>query len=350
MQKVIANWFKCYFSDSQAVTLFFTIVFTILLLAFMGPILMPLLVSIVLAYLLNGPVTQLERWHCPKMLAIALVLLLVISVILIALLGLLPLLWQQLSNLVNELPHMLTKAETIVTNLPKHYPDYISVTQINNLMNEFNAILTQLGKLALSASLSSIPGVIAVIVYTVLVPLLVFFLLKDSQIIIQWSSRFLPDKRQVLKTIWGEINLQIGNYIRGKIIEMLLVAAVTAITFAIIGLKYALLLGVLVGISVLVPYIGAIVVTVPVVMIGFWQWGFTMPFMYLLVAYTVIIILDANILVPLLFSETMDLHPVAIIMAVFVFGGLFGFWGVFFAIPLATVVKAIINEWPTVKV
>lgn len=81
-------------------------------------------------------------------------------------------------------------------------------------------------------------------------------------------------------------------------------------------------------------------------MIAFFQWGWGDQFIYLMVAHAIIQALDGNVLVPLLFSEAVNLHPVAIICAVLLFGGLWGFWGVFFAIPLATLVKAVLDAWP----
>ncbi|MGB2465802.1 MAG: AI-2E family transporter, partial [Porticoccaceae bacterium] len=112
------------------------------------------------------------------------------------------------------------------------------------------------------------------------------------------------------------------------------------------GLNYAALLALLVGLSVLIPYIGATVVTLPVLLVGYMQWGYSADFLWLFLVYGVIQFLDGNLLVPLLFSEVVNLHPVAIIVAVLFFGGIWGFWGVFFAIPLATLVKAVYNAWP----
>jgi putative permease len=102
----------------------------------------------------------------------------------------------------------------------------------------------------------------------------------------------------------------------------------------------------LVGLSVLIPYIGATLVTIPVLLVGYLQWGISNDFAWLIGLYAVIQIIDGNILVPLLFSEVVNLHPVAIVVAVLIFGGIWGFWGLFFAIPLATLVKAIYNAWP----
>lgn len=139
---------------------------------------------------------------------------------------------------------------------------------------------------------------------------------------------------------------QIANYIRGKVIEIFIVGSVTYVTFAILGVHYAALLAIMVGLSVLVPYIGASVVTLPIGLIGFFQWGWSSDFLYLMIAYGVIQALDGNVLVPLLFSEAVNLHPISIIVAVLIFGAIWGVWGVFFAIPLATLVKAVGNAWP----
>jgi len=117
---------------------------------------------------------------------------------------------------------------------------------------------------------------------------------------------------------------------------------------ATLGLQYTLLLAVLTGVSVLIPYIGAAVVTLPVALVALFQWGPTAEFYYVLVAYLVIQALDGNLLAPLLFSEVVNLHPVAIIVAILFFGGIWGFWGVFFAIPLATLINAVLRAWPGV--
>lgn len=115
------------------------------------------------------------------------------------------------------------------------------------------------------------------------------------------------------------------------------------------GLNFSLLLSFMVGLSVLIPFVGALAATLPIAVIGFFQWGLTANFWWLLVIYQVIQLLDGNVLVPLLFSEMVNLHPLAIIVAVVFFGGVWGLWGVFFAIPLATLVQAVLNAWPKAK-
>ena len=175
---------------------------------------------------------------------------------------------------------------------------------------------------------------------------MVFFLLKDKQQMLDAVRRVLPRNRGLAGQVWSEMNQQITNYIRGKVLEMVVVGVATWIAFLVLGLNYALLLAVLVGLSVLIPYIGALAATLPVICVGLFQWGLGSDFWTMMVVYLIIQALDGNVLVPVLFSEAVNLHPLVIILAVVIFGGLWGFWGVFFAIPLATLIKAVVHAWP----
>ena len=161
-----------------------------------------------------------------------------------------------------------------------------------------------------------------------------------------WVLSFLPKDRSALDDIGRQMNLQIAKYVRGKGIEIVIVGLVSYVAFAWFDLNYTALLALLVGLSVIVPYVGATLVTVPVLLVALLQFGITTEFYWVVGLYLVIQILDGNVLVPVLFSEAVDLHPVAIIIAILVFGGLWGVWGVFFAIPLATVVNVLLVSWP----
>ena len=241
---------------------------------------------------------------------------------------------------------MINNGQELLLRLPEQYPELISEDYIWQLISTIKEGFSELGQSVLSVSVASIPAIISLLVYLVLVPLMIFFFLKDKHIILEWLGRFLPKERQLVNEIWSEMDAQIGNYVRGKFNEIIIVGAVSYIAFVILGLNYASLLGILVGLSVLIPYVGAAVVTLPIALVGYFQWGISPEFAWLMIWYGVIQFLDGNVLVPILFSEAVNLHPVAIIVAILV-GGLWGFWGVFFAIPLATLVKALINIWPT---
>ncbi|MFW0094681.1 MAG: AI-2E family transporter [Coxiella endosymbiont of Haemaphysalis qinghaiensis] len=345
----ISNWFLCNFSDPEALALFFTLVFGFLLIEFFGKFLFPVVISIVLAYLFASPVQWFEQWRFPHWLSVTVVYLFFLGLFVLALFGLLPLMWKQLVSMVHEFPRAINKGQIWMTELIHHYPKLFSVDLLANFALYLHQQSARIGQFILSFSLASIPGIIEIVLYFILVPLLVFFFLKDGKNIILWLSRFLPERRGLIRIVWYEMNQKIGAYVQGRVIEIIIVSSISVITFALLGLQYAFLLGVLLGLSVIVPYIGAIIVTIPIAIVGLMQWGLSVHFAYLMIFYTVIIALDGNLLVPLLFSGAMDLHPIAIILSVLIFGGIWGFWGVFFAIPLATLVKAVLNAWPKTK-
>ena len=342
---VISRWFRKYFSDPQAIILVVLLLVGFTIVIYMGQMLAPILISVVIAYLLEGLVGLLCRLGVRRFYAVVMVFLLFMALVLFTLLGLLPLLSKQVTQLVQELPNMITHGQNSLMRLPDKY-SFISEDQVNDIVQGIRSAVGSLGQHVVSWSLASITGLIVLGVYLVLVPVLVFFFLKDKEQLVNWVAGFLPKERQAAIEVWDEMSLQIGNYVRGKFIEVLIVWVATFIVFAVMEMQFAMLLSLLVGLSVIVPYIGAIAVTIPIVLVAYFQWGWGSDFAYLVFAYTVVQVIDGNVLIPLLFSEAVNLHPVAIIAAVLVFGGLWGFWGVFFAIPLATLVKAVIHAWP----
>jgi putative permease len=349
MKAIIAKWIDRYFSDEEALFLFILVALALLVIAVLGKPLAPVFAGLIIAFLMQGGVDWLKTKNIPHLGAVAITFTGFIGFVLTLLLIVIPLAWTQLSSLFVDLPRMAQQLQSQLLVLPQTYPDWFTEDQIRNIIALATKELSTAGQWILSYSISSLGNVVTLLVYLVLVPILVFFFLKDGRSIASWWASFLPKKRQMLNNIWNEMDDQIANYIRGKIIEILIVGVVTYITFAFLGVNYAALLGVMVGLSVLIPYIGAAVVTLPVALIGFFQWGLESEFMYLMIAYAIIQALDGNVLVPLLFSEAVNLHPIAIIVSVLVFGTLWGFWGVFFAIPLATLVKAIMNAWPAAR-
>jgi putative permease len=344
--RLITDWFKRTFSDPQVVVLTVVLVVGFAVVLFMGDMLAPALASLVIAYLLEGIVGFLERRHFPRLAAVLVVFVAFMLALVLVIFGLLPLLSRQVTQLVQQLPAMLGQGQQILMQLPEKYPELVTVEQIQDAIGMLRRELASMGQTLVSLSLSSVVGFITIVVYLILVPLLVFFFLKDKQLILGWMLQFLPRERRITSRVWRDVDSQIANYVRGKFWEIIIVGSVSYVTFTAFNLDYALLLAVLVGLSVVVPYVGAAVVTVPVLLIAWFQWGWGTEFIWLAAAYLVIQALDGNVLVPLLFSEVVALHPVAIIIAILVFGGLWGFWGVFFAIPLATLVKAVLSAWP----
>ena len=347
--RMITEWFKRTFSDPQIVFLTLVLVIGFAVVLTMGDMLAPVLASAVIAYLLEGLVVVIEDRGMPRLLSVSVVFVAFLLFVTLVLFGLLPLLSRQVTELVQQLPNIINAGQNALMALPERFPEVISPQQAQEILDAARREIGSWGQSVLSMSLSSVVGVLTILVYLVLMPMLVFFFLKDKDIILRWFTSFMPSDRGLADMVWLEVDRRIANYVRGKFWEIIIVWAATLLAFAYFGLQYAMLLAVLVGLSVVIPYVGATVVTFPVVMVAWFQWGWGPDFIWVTVAYLVIQALDGNVLVPLLFGEVVNLHPIAIIVAILVFGGLWGFWGVFFAIPLATLVNAVLRAWPTRK-
>ena len=346
MFKVFRSWLDHFFADEQALLLLVLLAAGLTTILMFGASLAPVITSMILAYLTLGLVQWLERFGVNHLPAVWGIYSLFIALLLTFVFIVLPLLWQQATDLLSNLPLMLEKLMDLFMLLPEQYPELVSANQIKQLADAAMAEVGNSGQLLVSFSLASIGQSLTWLVFLVLVPILVFFFLKDGHMMVLWFTSFLPLKRNILSHVWLEMDQQIANYVRGKVVEIAIVGSVTYIAFLWFGLNYAALLAVIVGMSVLIPYIGATLVTIPVALIGYVQWGASTEFYTLIIVYGIIQALDGNVLVPLLFSEAVNLHPVAIIVAVLFFGSIWGLWGVFFAIPLATLIKAVMNAWP----
>jgi putative permease len=347
MIPIIRTWIDRYFHNEEAVLVVVLLAVSFFVIWSMGDVLGPVIAAIIIAFLMQGIVLTLKNKGLPHRSAVSIALCCLVGVMIAALVFMIPALWEQTLRLSKELPRMVTQGRDLLLHLPESYPSFISEAQVEQLILHASTRLASFGQLVVSFSVANLPILLTGLLYMILVPLLVFFFLKDSREMLAWVGSILPKERPVMNQIFIEMNQQIANYVRGKTIEILVVGVVSYIGFTILGLDYAVLLAFAVGLSVVIPYIGAVLVTIPVLLIGFFQWGWGYELLYLTIVYSVIQGLDGNVLVPLLFSEAVKLHPVAIILAVLIFGGLWGFWGVFFAIPLATLVKAIINAWPS---
>ena len=348
MIDVIKGWFEKHFSDPQAIILVSILVLGGILVLYWGKILTPVLAGIIIAYILEGLVKKISLFGIPRFFSFLLSYTLFITALALILFGLVPLVISQVSQLILDFPRILNKVQELIVSIPKDYPVFAE-QEIEAMLGNFSSELVNVGQALVSVSLSSAVDVFTVMVYLVVVPLLVFFLLKDKVEILMWFRRFIPEDRGLAYSVWKEVDAKMGNYIRGKMLEIFIVGAATFIPLQLMGMNYAATMSLLVGLSVIIPYVGAIAVTIPVAIIAWFQWGASDDFVYLMIAYLAVQFMDGNVLVPLLFSEVVNMHPAAIIIAVLFFGGLWGVWGVFFAIPLATLIQAVIHAWPSIQ-
>ena len=341
MQNLFNKFISRFFSNEESVYFAILLFISFFFILFFGNILLPVIVSIVIAFLLNGLLKTLVQMNLSYRLSLSITLLVFFGFYL-SLFMALPSLGTQINNLLQNLPTIVNTFQSTLTEMNDYFSEEDLELIFSNLSNQINSLLgSALGQLAGTISL-----MFNAILYAIMIPLMVFFFLKDKDQLLPLASVILPKENDFMQSVFSEMNDQLFNYVTGKFLEMILVGSVSYALFAILGLPYAVLIAILVGLSVIIPMFGAILVTIPVVLIGLYEWGISDNFYWLLGIYLVIQILDGNVLVPILFSNRNNLHPVVIIIAVLFFGGIWGFWGLFFAIPLATFIKAIINSWP----
>lgn len=345
MKNLFRKWLNQYFSNPQVITLVLLLIATFILIWAFGKMLMPVFVAILIALFLDSIIEWLTRFNVRRESAVYLVFLFFLAVMLDLLVILLPLISHQVGQLVQDLPAMIDRVKGDLLLLPQKYPGIFSGARIDQFMAVLASEFNRLEKNIVQISISSVRGLVEVIIYVILVPFLVFFMLKDKKAILNWFRSLLPDERGLAIRVWDEVYDQFFNYLRGKVLEIIFVWFINYLAFYFLGLRYSIILSLFVGLAVLVPYIGAAVMFVPVVMLAVFQWGFGANMVYIILAYLVLHALDGNIVAPLLLSKVVKIHPVAIIISILVFGGLWGFWGLVFAIPLATLLHAVLKAW-----
>ena len=341
----LKGFFRNYFYEEEQFAALFLIIIAGILLYFIGSTITPIFVSILIAYLLNGVMNFFEGKNYSKKTAFYFSFTIFLVFYLIVLVSL-PYVTGQIASLINELPAIVAFVQNLFDNLIIRYPNFFTTEQVEEIFASSTSFIPSIAEQVLIQLNTGFSAIMNALIFLILTPILVFFFLKDKSEMLSYVTYFLPNKRILLSQIWSDLNIQLFGYVRGKALEMIIVGSVTTLAFLILGVNYSVILGILVGMSVLIPLFGAILVTIPVVAIGLFQWGLDTPFFIFLFVYLLIQILDGNVLFPLLMGNEVNLHPVLIILAILVFGGIWGFWGLLLAVPIATLIRAVFKVWP----
>lgn len=342
----LSNILKRIFSNEETIVFSLIILLTLIIFSLFIGVLTPFIISVIVAYLLVGLQKKIETYNVSENLATILAFSIFIIIGAAMFIWLIPLLYVQLQSFVLDIPRLFNEFLNFVSTIPAAFPDLVDSDQISVFFQAVSSELSSITQNIVKSSISGIQSTITVLLYIILFPILVYFFLFDRKNIIEGCLKIIPGDRAMLSQVWSEMDVQLSNYVRGKVLEIFIVGIAAALLFASFGLNYGALLAVLVGLSVLIPYVGAFSITIPIVIIGILQFGLGSQFYLLIGLYLLLQFLDGNLLVPIIFSEAVKLHPIVIILAVFLFGSMFGFWGVFFSIPLATFIKAVWNAWP----
>ena len=335
------------FSNEETIVFSSVLLIFFIVISFFGSVLTPFIISIIVAYLLVGMQKKIQSYNISEKISLVITFSIFIVTGAALVIWLVPLLYTQLQAFVIDVPNLINNFRDFISELPSKFPDLVSSDQITIFFQAVSEEVSALAQNIVKTSISSIQSAITVLLYIILFPILVYFFLFDRKNIVDGFLKVIPGRRKMFTSIWAEMDIQLSNYVRGKTIEIFIVGIAAAIIFSSLGLRDAALLSVLVGLSVIIPYVGAFLVTIPVVVVVLLQFGLGTQFTILISLYLLLQALDGNLLVPIIFSETVKLHPVIIILAEFIFGSMFGFWGVFFSIPIATFIKAVWNAWPS---
>ncbi len=260
--------FNRFLPNAQAFSLAVILLVSFVLIYSLSDLLKPVYISIVLAYFLEGVVAKVEILHVPRLAAVSIVFCGFMAGLVFLLFYLMPLITQQAVDLVQNIPSFINRVQTQIMRLPEKYPQFITENKIQEIMFTIQKELLVYGQNVLSVSAASVIGLVSAMVYLFLVPMMVFFFLKDKNVLIDWVLQYLPKDRHLSIRVWEEIEIQIGNYVRGKFTEVFILWIVSYVTFETMKLNYSMLLSVLMGLSVIIPYIGATLVTIPVLHLG----------------------------------------------------------------------------------
>ncbi len=328
--------------DPRFITLVIASLVVAGLIALIGGALIPFAMAVVLTYFLDGGVKRLTRWGLPRFWAFSAVFLLFLLTYIWAFAGPVRLAVRQGIVIAHDLPRLEVELQARLIGLRDAPIAFLPALQQRELATELVPRLRAWIPALLARMVAGVPDVAAWLAYLALLPVLVFFFLKDKEPLLAGFTRLLPKDRELIDKIWADVEEKTASYVRGTLWRMIIVGLVTGVVLIALGFDYGALMGALTGLSVLIPYVGAIAVTLPLALLGYAQWGLTWNLGYVLIGYGVVQVVDGYVLVPLLFAMAVKLHPVTILLATFVFGSLWGFWGLIFAIPLATLVKSFV--------
>jgi len=309
----------------------------------LSPILMPFLLGALFAYLGNPLVDRLVTWHVPRVLAATIVFVTITVAVVGLLISVIPVLEDQLFILIDKIPAFVAWVQGVVIPwLEIKLNIDISQFDVSSVTSTLTADWQQTGHVAtrvLKTLAQSGIILFAVVLNLILIPVVTFYLLRDWRILVKKTRDLIPRKYvKPFTEISQECDEVLGAFFRGQLLVMLALGVFYTAALGIAGLNLALLLGVVIAILSVVPYLGTIVGLAIAVVATLFQFADVTHIIYILVIFVVGHILESLILAPLLIGDRIGLHPVAVIFAILAGGKLFGFLGVLLALPVAAVI------------
>ena len=355
------SWFFKWFLDNKAVTVFLV---TLLLglnifilskisflfipvIDFLSVVMLPVILSGLLFYLLNPLVDLMEKYKINRVLAISIIFVIIAFLLIIGLAVAIPNLQRQVIIFAQNVPSYIEDADRVIDDLvTKRLPDDFR-PQLEQVLAQFSTQATvwasNISSKAVNWVSAIISGTSQVIVALIIMPFMLFYLLRDGKGLRDYITQFLPNKlREPVGKVLSDVNQQLANYVRGQITVAVIVAIMFIIFFKIIGLRYAVALGVTAGVLNLVPYLGSFLAMLPALVLGL----IAGPVMLLKVIIVFIVeqTIEGRFVSPLILGSQLNIHPITILFVLLTSGSMFGIWGVLLGIPIYASAKVVISE------
>ena len=362
------SWFFKWFLDNKAITVFLVcllIGLNILVLSkisfiftpvveFVSVIMLPVILAGLLYYLLNPLVDLLEKYKINRLVAITIVFVLITLLLIWGLEVAIPSLQAQIVSFFKNMPTYLKQAEKVLNDLldsrlsEQFRPQIEQVTE--NISSQLTTWASSFSTRAVNWASSFVSAASQIVVAVIIMPFILFYLLRDGKHLKGYMTQFLPKKlREPVGQILTDVNSQLANYVRGQITVAIIVAFMFMIFFKIIGLRYGVTLAVVAGVLNLVPYLGSFLAMLPALILGL----IAGPVMLLKVTVVFIVeqTIEGRFVSPLILGSQLSIHPITILFVLLTSGSMFGIWGVLLGIPVyasAKVVIAAIFKWYTI--
>jgi len=305
------------------------------LLYLLGPVLTPFLFSLILAYIFQKQVGWLAQRRLSRTAATSLVLVLLLVGAFALVLVVVPLIQEQLARLTEGLPRFFEYARTRLEPLARDHLDIdLDFDHLRALAIEQMPSPQRIAAWVLPSLASGGLAVVGFFVNLMLVPLVLFYFLRDWDHIVASVDELVPRHLHAkVATIAREVDAVLGEFLRGQVSVMLVMALYYALALWLAGIDYAVAIGLLTGITVFIPYVGALFGIVLGSVVALMQFEALGPLLWVWAVFGLGQFLEGYVVVPRLVGDRIGLHPVAVIFALLAFGQLFGFFGVLLALP-----------------
>ncbi len=364
-QKFSVTWFFRWFINNQAVTFFLVtllISLTILVFSkisfllkpigsFVEIILLPMLLTGLLYYLLNPIVDWLEKRKVSRTIGISIVFVLIGLILVWGLAVAIPNIQEQVVSFVQNLPANIQKLELQLTSLlqDKRFEQFrpTALQAINQVNDQIISFAQRFSSSAVNWASHLISTASQIIVAVLIMPFILFYLLRDGKGLNAYITQYLPTKwRAPIGTVLSDVNSQLSNYVRGQVTVAMIVALMFSIMFSIIGLSYPVTLGILAGFLNLIPYLGSFLAMIPAVILGL----IAGPFMLVkvLIVFMIEQTIEGRFVTPLIIGSSLNIHPITILFVLLTSGQMFGVLGVLLGIPIYASIKVLVKaafEW-----